>query len=616
MAIAIGLLKMLLELHQTRKTGALDVAGSGARVRLFLDGGRVVFADEGGEARTAPRGELQVKQRIVRALGWANARLGFVESPGPLALDERFTIAVEPLAVAALRLADREDIDELLSQARARFATLHYDPAEGEGFTKDESTTRLEALMLPAAESMFARMLDGSRTISELLAETGGDGSVDRGVVIAALLLTDALVLHGAPTASRISVAEPVDEAVASEPEMAPLLAERAFKAGKKLARSHRLAEAVIELRRAASLYPAVEHDLWAAWAEARSDARGEEAHRQRLTEVAELAVAQDAERGFATYVLGHLARRAGDHARAEELFERARTMEPEVAGIDAWSVRLRLDPPSRAAAGTRSDVVALAPLMTTTTPPPPVVEHEEESEEEESEEEESEEEESEEEESEREEEESGHGHGHAESETHEIDEYGGGERPSAAAHEDDEHDQVFASVPAVPLAPAPSPAPAPAPDDDTSNAGLPSSSSSARLVIGGFVLAAVAVVVFVMVQSPKVSPPKTESSSAPSSAAPPAPSHVTAPSPSVIAADASYAATDTSLPSIDTTKGFLVLPRAADNHRVYVDGELAGTPPPPIAVGCGSRAVKIGAQGRSHAVVVPCGGSVVVPYP
>jgi hypothetical protein len=59
-----------------------------------------------------------------------------------------------------------------------------------------------------------------------------------------------------------------------------------------------------------------------------------------------------------------------------------------------------------------------------------------------------------------------------------------------------------------------------------------------------------------------------------------------------------------------------IALPPAADSHRVYVDGRLAGVPPPPIVVGCGRHVVKIGSQGREQTVVIPCGGSVSVAYP
>ena len=87
---------------------------------------------------------------------------------------------------------------------------------------------------------------------------------------------------------------------------------------------------------------------------------------------------------------------------------------------------------------------------------------------------------------------------------------------------------------------------------------------------------------------------------------------------------DASYAGGDAGLPAaIDAgvanlggERGVLLMPLNADSHRVYVDGRLAGVPPPPIVIGCGKHVVKIGSQGREQSVIVPCGGSVSLTYP
>jgi hypothetical protein len=81
-------------------------------------------------------------------------------------------------------------------------------------------------------------------------------------------------------------------------------------------------------------------------------------------------------------------------------------------------------------------------------------------------------------------------------------------------------------------------------------------------------------------------------------------------------APDASYAEVDAGLPSVDATRGVLVLPTAADSHRVYVDGRVAGVPPPPVVVACGRHIIKIGSQGREQVVLVPCGGSLRLAYP
>jgi hypothetical protein len=99
-----------------------------------------------------------------------------------------------------------------------------------------------------------------------------------------------------------------------------------------------------------------------------------------------------------------------------------------------------------------------------------------------------------------------------------------------------------------------------------------------------------------------------------------------TLPAPDLVAQDTTHAsdasASDASAsastdpPSVDATKGVLLMPAAADTHRVYVDGRLAGVPPPPIVVGCGPHVVKIGSRGREQSVLVPCGGSVSLAYP
>lgn len=908
MAIAIGVLKMLLELQQTRKTGALDVAGPGARVRLFVEDGKVVYADEGTLGETLGRilvrervltqeqyaaaiewttelrasgkpaklGEVfvalglltrdqvhaalsaQMQQKVMRALGWAAATFRFIESPGPLEIADRFETPIEPLVVAALRLADRERIDELLSQSRPRHAALRGDRVPGGGSTKLETIARLNACRLPPADDAFARTLDGSRTVAELLAEEDEEG-VDRAVILAALLLTDALDLHRGPTAVRPmskpktksraksaaqsalptpkgSVPEPpekrqppaspepppktaaatVDAATVppisvltapsveplptvpapsvtvtstaplpsvlvpanatrtpssskpasaprtasaslaaiaapartpaprvagspsgsppapSAPAIAPLLAERAYQAGKKLVRAHRLADAVVELTRAASLYPAVEYDLWAAWAAARADARGEDGHAETLRAVANLAIEQDTERGFATFVLAHLARRSGDTASAQVLFAKARAIDPEVATIDAWDRRMRID--AAMPTSTRGEVLSLAPLLTSHA----LVEGKADAEED------------------------ARARARARSESRgEAGEAEAGARAKEAAEararereearlkadgdekarvEDadakadgeakadeqaetnadaDANAEADASVDADANVEAEADANADARGDDDADAReradaadrrriaqakawpvqsgearadgaeARSRGASRRLIVGAVAVAAVAGGLFLVRSregeteatarnaalgdalpalpvskaiasadptadaTPSVvaassalttsasgpaataGPRATESPS--SSAAPSveaistatpsvatastaAPSveaaSAAAPSPSIDAADASYGARDADLPSVDANRGVLLLPSAADGHRVYVDGRLVGVPPPPIVLACGRHTVKIGSQGRDQIIVVPCGGSIPVAYP
>jgi hypothetical protein len=178
----------------------------------------------------------------------------------------------------------------------------------------------------------------------------------------------------------------------------------------------------------------------------------------------------------------------------------------------------------------------------------------------------------------------------------------------------------------------------------------------AAALAIGA---AAIVVVAFLVRPWATSSAPSSRASSAPSPSAPPSMSEDSAPAPSAFptlaasvdarsedvadaplpapalvvqdtthasdasASDASAspelpsdASASTDLPSVDATKGILLMPAAADTHRVYVDGRLAGVPPPPIVVGCGPHVVKIGSRGREQSVLVPCGGSVSLAYP
>lgn len=68
--------------------------------------------------------------------------------------------------------------------------------------------------------------------------------------------------------------------------------------------------------------------------------------------------------------------------------------------------------------------------------------------------------------------------------------------------------------------------------------------------------------------------------------------------------------------PARDPSKGTIVLPAAADGHRIYVDGRLWTSSSSELALGCGRHVVKIGSLGRDQTVVVPCAGDVSIAYP
>ena len=249
MAIAIGLLKTFLELARARKTGVLDSIGDDARVRIFIEEGVVVFADEGtpGDAlrqlllrekvltqeqhdaalewvadlkkngKPARLGEVlvelgmltrqqlhaalsaQVQQKVVRALGWPTATIRFLECYGPLDLYSRFATSIEPLVPAALRLVDAARIEELFAQSLDRYPSLRSDPVPGGGTTRAETLMRIDAFSFRPPERDFVLSFDGTRSIREILGTTA---PVDPSVLTASLLLTECLDLHASPLAT------------------------------------------------------------------------------------------------------------------------------------------------------------------------------------------------------------------------------------------------------------------------------------------------------------------------------------------------------------------------------------------------------------------------------
>lgn len=462
MAIAIGLLKTLLELEETKKSGAVDVAGPGARVRIFVEDGAIVYAADGGVGETLGRlllreqvlteeqyaaaiewvvekrgagkdqklgsvlvelGMLtpeqlvaalsaQVQRKVIRALRWTYSRVSFVEAYGLVDVDVRNLTPLEPLVLAALRLAEPPNVEDLLAQARTRHPALRTD-----GLAGAHTLARLTAFRFGPSDDAFARGLDGTQSIDELL--EAPETRRTRAVVLASLLVTECLDLHARPrgqraawppaprssrtlaalnappssrrrpqsnrpavhpqstadreatqrlaarmkdardakkslppTASEIATADAV-------PSTARLLAERAFQAGKRLLRANEIAKAAVELRDAAVTYPAAEYELWASWAEARRDP--EQADLAKLREAAQQMVAQDPECAFAYIALGHVALAEGKEDAAAPLLARARALDPDSASV-GLDVRLRAAPMSRE---TRGDVRSLAPLLT-----------------------------------------------------------------------------------------------------------------------------------------------------------------------------------------------------------------------------------------------------------
>jgi hypothetical protein len=485
-AIAIGLLKTLLELTRSHKSGALSISGGGTRARVFVENGTIVYADEGTIGETLGRilvrekvltdaqynaalermetltkkgekaklGEIlialgfltpvqleaalsaQVRQKVIRAIGWGTSTFRFFECHGGgLDIAARFATPLEPLVLAALRLAPEEHVEELLDLALTRYPELRGDGTPTGGSARLETLRRLAAFELQPAEHDFALLLDGTRTSADILASTS---DLDPTIVLSLLLLTDCLDLHAsarpvkasvpsvpAPPPSkpgsdklrplrRVSPAlgmkavRPVlakkkvssvrppaaneleqtrtmatrlkeakeakkslplpdpneapttpppppssgklgelalwpGEAAPSTP-MAPvnrILAEKAFQAGKAFVRANNMKDAASELARAATLFPAIEYELWAKWTAMRADKEGDAKHVGPVKALAEKALEQDPSLGFAYFVLGHLALRSRDATRAKELFAKARSLDPATTS-EAKDVRLK----------------------------------------------------------------------------------------------------------------------------------------------------------------------------------------------------------------------------------------------------------------------------------
>lgn len=107
------------------------------------------------------------------------------------------------------------------------------------------------------------------------------------------------------------------------------LMADSAFLQGKEMLRAGEFVAAADALATAAELRPgAREYILFAAWASYLASGR-KESWRQRLMQLSEDALEQDAQLAFAHHVRGQLALLANDRATARACFERAVQLDP-----------------------------------------------------------------------------------------------------------------------------------------------------------------------------------------------------------------------------------------------------------------------------------------------
>ena len=59
---------------------------------------------------------------------------------------------------------------------------------------------------------------------------------------------------------------------------------------------------------------------------------------------------------------------------------------------------------------------------------------------------------------------------------------------------------------------------------------------------------------------------------------------------------------------------GTVTVAPARSGHRVFVDGRVVGESPGTFTVRCGWRAVRVGSQGQTLNLEVPCGGDLSIP--
>jgi tetratricopeptide (TPR) repeat protein len=390
------LVRTLLDLQREKKSGTLDVDGGGTHTVVYIADGKPVFAEAGSLSDTLGRllvregaltqaqyaailarmtealfqaeamrfGEVavalgfltpqqvheslaaQVQQKVIRCIALTQATFTFRESKDWTKEVGHFPAAVEPLILHAAASLDSERIDALLKPDTGARPRMLQDA---------ESTAT--AFALGGAEQRFLSMIDGQRTVRELLAMEEVDGAA----LLAALVLSGHATITdpskpsiveilappsgtAPPDAMRISYAElarerrrrlvpftapkappgPSEGAAApgraqaeailkrmwearrsshelnappkpKTPAEARLLAEAAFQLGAGYLRANSLARAAQELRRAVEISPeATEYTLYAKWAEFAHE-QGKLSAAEKAAQLASLEVSAEA---------------------------------------------------------------------------------------------------------------------------------------------------------------------------------------------------------------------------------------------------------------------------------------------------------------------------------
>jgi hypothetical protein len=174
------------------------------------------------------------------------------------------------------------------------------------------------------------------------------------------------------------------------------------------------------------------------------------------------------------------------------------------------------------------------------------------------------------------------------------------------------------------PRAPAPPPIPEPRPEAVTSLAQLaaPSRARGAVLVLGGIAVGAAVTLGVVKLRAAKGSaanqPHDSEATGARQFADPvgdqPTAPVVGASAQPAAAADASPSAA--AAPATAQQAGIIVLPPAADGHRVYVDDRQVLPKNGRVEVPCGPHKVQIGSRSEARVLDVACSGETALPDP
>lgn len=251
--------RLLVTLSAQRRTGVLEVRAEGVTTVLYLQGGRVVFAEQGTLSATLGRllvreGKLtqrqyariidhmttalveseqmrfgeaavalgylqpaevhealaaQVRQKLLGCFQWEHVEWTYDEGDEPLRSLAHFPCDTSRLVLEGVRRCyDTARCERLLSPFESRYVRLL-------GKLED----MVEQLGLGPMESRLLRAIDGNATVADLLARGEPDGLRAR-QVLAALVLTGAVQLRQEaeqPVRSHESVAAPTPTATPDE---------------------------------------------------------------------------------------------------------------------------------------------------------------------------------------------------------------------------------------------------------------------------------------------------------------------------------------------------------------------------------------------------------------